>query len=41
MMEGRSKTLKGKDHCQAKLLLFELSLVNTGLRALHFHGKAE
>ncbi len=44
MAEGGSKTFKGKGHCQVyscREILFELSHENTGLKALHFHGKAK
>jgi dolichyl-phosphate-mannose--protein O-mannosyl transferase len=44
MAEGGSKTLQEKDHCQVTLLegdVVKLSHENTGLEALHFHGKAK
>jgi hypothetical protein len=43
MAEGGSKTLKKKIIVRWyswREMLFELSYQNTGLKALHFHGKA-
>jgi hypothetical protein len=41
MVEGKSKTLQEKGHCQVILLegdVFELSHENAELEVLHFHG---